>query len=46
MFPLVTACLRETLKEALGTDYTPEVQANWEALSGVVEQTMIGDYFE
>ena len=46
MFPLVTACLRETLKEALGSEYTPEVQANWESLSEIVEQTMISDNFK
>lgn len=39
-YPVVGAVLLDTLAEALGEDWTPEVQAAWTGFYGLVAETM------
>jgi hemoglobin-like flavoprotein len=39
-YPMVGQALLETLKEILGKDWTPEIEATWTAAYQVITQTM------
>ena len=43
---VVGQALLETLAEGLGDDFTPEAKVAWEAVFGIVSETMIGSNYQ
>ena len=45
-YPVVMNAVIKTLKDNLGSDFTPAVKKSWKLVLNVVQETMIGDNYE